>query len=65
MEEETRSDRTESTISSDDSARSSTCSTLVNEPEDSDKRDLRGGFMIPRKFDMARSVRLCYDSVRC
>jgi hypothetical protein len=54
MEEETRSDRTESTMSSDDSARVSTDSTLVDEPKDSDKSDLRGGFMIPRKCDMAR-----------
>jgi hypothetical protein len=56
LEEETRSNRTESLMSSDDSDRLSTDSTLADESEDSDRSDLRGGFMVPRKCDMARSA---------
>ena len=54
LEGETCSDRTESTMSSDDSDRLSTDSTLAEELEDSDESDLRGDFMVPRKCDMAR-----------
>lgn len=54
MEEETRSDSTESTMSHDDSARLSTCSTLAGEVENSGKPDMRGGFMVPCKSDMAK-----------
>lgn len=61
MEEETRSDGTQSTMSFDDSARLSECSTLADEAEDSGKLDLRGGFMVPRKCDARNLPQLCYD----
>jgi hypothetical protein len=51
-EEETLSDRTESTMSLDYSARLSTCLTLADEPKDLDESDSRGGFMVPSKWDM-------------
>lgn len=53
IEEETRSDRTESTVSFDDSSRLSNCLTLAGELKGPDESDLRSGFMVPRKCDMA------------
>lgn len=54
MEDEIRSGRTESTMSSTDSDRLSTCPTLADDLKYSDESDLPGGFIVPRKCDMAR-----------
>lgn len=54
IEDKTHSDGAESTMSSDDSARLSNCSTLAEEIKDSGKSDSRGGFKVPRKCDTAK-----------